>query len=163
SSNHPFFWRFVMSRFCVAGIRRFKTLFLDWRTTMYESLHRRAAKHAQRRPRSCRLELQGLEQRIVPSWVFDQPVQGAPAALSAPCGCGAPDGAGRGVRTDPIVKIGDLILPPGGTWQAEQFSGIPAAASAPFAYVTPDGTARVVYKDTAGNIDDLFLPPGGTW
>ena len=131
----------------------------------HDSPHRRAAKRAQRRPRSCHLELLGLEQRIVPSWTFDQPVLGAPAAAAIPpFGYVTPDGTARVVYTDTAGNIDELYLQPGGTWQEDQLvPGAPAAAGGAFGYVTPDGTARVVYTDTAANIDELYLAPGGTW
>ena len=152
-----------MARSCVPGIRRFTTLFFDWRTTRHDSPHRRAAAHAQRRPRSCRLELQGLEQRIVPSWMFDQPVPGAPAATTGPAAYVTPDGTARVVYTDTNLNVDELYLTPDGQpWREDQLvQGAPAAASGPFGYVTPDGTARVVYTDTARNVDELYLTPDG--
>ena len=132
---------------------------------MFDSRYRRAAAHAQRRPRSCRLELQGLEQRIVPSWMFDQPVPGAPAATTGPAAYVTPDGTARVVYTDTNLNVDELYLTPDGQpWREDQLvQGAPAAASGPFGYVTPDGTARVVYTDTARHIDELYLQPGGTW
>jgi hypothetical protein len=126
---------------------------------MNDSLRRRAGRHLQRRPGSRHLELQELEQRIVPSWNWDLPVPGAPAAASAPMGytTGLTE---RVVYTDTAGNVDELYLQSGG-WQEDQLvAGAPAAASAPMGYTTDDGTARVVYTDTAGNVDELYLQNG---
>jgi hypothetical protein len=138
---------------------------------MHDSPHRRAATHARRRARSCRLGLEPLEHRIQPSaWVdADLSAQaGGPNAAGAAYAYITPDGpTARVVYPAADGQVHELYLQPGQTaWIDYDLSAAahgPATASQPYGYVSLGPTSRVGYNAADGHVHELLLTAGQPW